>query len=118
MASCNAASTRETGLPPACSPAVSNLTSKKIRMKKTLYYIFALLVLASCKKDFKLQDNMAITTQSFWKTAADASEGVNAIYSTYHRDALARNHYFVTMLRSDEGYSTSPNTDIINTFDV
>jgi tetratricopeptide (TPR) repeat protein len=87
-------------------------------MKNTLYYIFALLALASCKKDFQLQDNMAITTQSFWKTAADANEGVNAIYSTYHRDALARNHYFMTILRADEGYSTSPNTDIINTFDV
>jgi len=87
-------------------------------MKKTLYYIFAIFTLASCKKDFKLQDNMAITTQSFWKTAADANEGINAIYSTYHRDALARNHYFATILRSDEGYSTSPNADIINTFDV
>lgn len=87
-------------------------------MKKIPYYIFALLAVTSCKKDFQLQDNMAITTQSFWKTAADANEGVNAIYSTYHRDALARNHYFMTILRSDEGYSTSPNADIINTFDV
>jgi len=92
-------------------------------MKKTFINILiistAVVSLAtSCKKDFKLQDNMAITTQSFWKTGADAQEGINAIYSTYHRDALARNHYFATMLRSDEGYSTSPNTDIINTFDV
>ena len=87
-------------------------------MKKRLYYIFTLLAVASCKKDFQLQDNMAITTQSFWKTAADAQEGVNAIYSTYHREGLSRNHYFITMVRSDEGYSTSPNADIINTYDA
>lgn len=88
-------------------------------MKKILLISAIAAVLgASCKKDFQLQDNLQVTTQSFWKTSADALEGINAIYSTYHRDALARNHYFMTMLRSDEGYSTSPNTDIINTFDV
>lgn len=87
-------------------------------MKKILYYIFALFAFASCKKDFQLQDNMAITTQSFWKTATDANQGVNAIYSTYHRPGLCRNHYFMTMVRSDEGYSTSPNADIINTYDA
>ncbi|HWB91240.1 MAG TPA: RagB/SusD family nutrient uptake outer membrane protein [Puia sp.] len=87
-------------------------------MKKTLYYIFALLALASCQKDFKLQDNIAVTTQSFWKTASDAQEGVNAIYSTYHREGLSRWHYFMTMIRADEGYSTSPNADIINTYDA
>ena len=89
-------------------------------MKKALYYIIGLLTITvtSCKKDFQLQDNLQVTTQSFWKTAGDALEGVNAIYSTYHREGLARNLYFMTMIRADEGYSTSPNTDIVNTYDV
>jgi starch-binding outer membrane protein, SusD/RagB family len=87
---------------------------KKILLRSAIAAVLG----ASCKKDFQLQDNLQVTTQSFWKTSSDALEGINAIYSTYHRDALARNHYFVTILRSDEGYSTSPNTDIINTFDV
>ena len=87
-------------------------------MKKIIYCILSLVVVTSCKKDFQLKDNLEVTTQAFWKTAADAQQGVNAIYSTYHRDALARNLYFMTILRADEGYSTSPNTDIINTFDA
>ncbi len=88
-------------------------------MKKILLIsIVTALATAGCKKDFQLKDNLEVTVQSFWKTANDASLGVNAIYSTYHRDALARNLYFMTIIRADEGYSTSPNTDIINTFDV
>src|ERR1700753_1195073 len=87
-------------------------------MKKTFYYILALSLLASCKKDFMLTDNTEVNTGAFWKTASDASQGVNAIYSTYHRDALGRNHYFLTILRADEGYSTSPNADIINVYDA
>src|SRR5581483_12204558 len=91
-----------------------------MKKKLPLHYMIALLIItaAGCKKDFQLQNNLQVTTQSFWKTASDAQEGVNAIYSTYHREGLSRNHYFMTMIRSDEGYSTSPNTDIINTYDV
>src|ERR1700744_6683042 len=87
---------------------------------KKIFFISIVTALATvgCKKDFQLQDNLEVTVQSFWKTPNDASLGVNAIYSTYHRDALARNLYFMTIIRADEGYSTSPNTDIINTFDV
>ncbi len=43
---------------------------------------------------------------------------MNAIYSTYHRVGLSRNEFFVTIIRSDEGFSTSPNATLINNFDV
>jgi tetratricopeptide (TPR) repeat protein len=87
-------------------------------MKKIILIIIVLAAVTGCKKDFQLTDNSEVTTQSFWKTASDALQGINAIYSTYHREGLARNLYFMTMVRADEGYSTSPNTDIVNTYDV
>jgi hypothetical protein len=88
-------------------------------MKRLLYIAAAASVLISgCKKDLTIADPNAVTTQSFWKTATDAQQGINAVYSTYHREGLSRWLYFMTMVRSDEGYSTSPNSDIINTYDA
>src|SRR6195952_1936755 len=79
---------------------------------------FATIAMAGCKKDLTIADPNEVTTEAFWKTATDAQQGVNAIYSTYHRDGLTRNHYFMTIIRSEEGYSTSPNSDIVNVYDA
>jgi hypothetical protein len=88
-------------------------------MKKIFFpAAFILLAAAGCKKDLTIADPNAVTTQAFWKTASDAQQGINAVYSTYHREGLSRWLYFMTMVRSDEGYSTSPNSDIINTYDA
>jgi len=87
-------------------------------MKKTLYIISLLcLATAGCKRDLNIIDPNSPTQQTFWKSANDALQGLNAVYSTYHRPGLCRWLYFITIIRSDEGYSTSPNTDIINVYD-
>jgi tetratricopeptide (TPR) repeat protein len=97
---------------------------KKIRMIKAASKVGAalaallVLILAGCKKDLTIPNPNEVTTQDFWKTASDAQQGINAIYSTYHREGLSRWLYFMTNIRSDEGYSTSPNSDIVNTYDV
>ena len=88
-------------------------------MKKFIYIAaVASIITTGCKKDLTIADPNAVTTQAFWKTATDAQQGINAVYSTYHREGLSRWLYFMTMIRSDEGYSTSPNSDIINTYDA
>lgn len=88
-------------------------------MKKILYIsILLLFVAAGCKKDLTITDPNDLTTPTFWKTAADAQKGINAIYSTFHRPGLCRWLYFMTIIRSDEGYSTSPNSDLINVYDA
>jgi hypothetical protein len=87
-------------------------------MKKLLSISILLAALAGCKKDLTVNNPNAVTSQSFWKTANDAQQGVASIYSTYHRVGLARWLYFLTMVRADEGYSTSPNSDIVNVYDV
>lgn len=71
----------------------------------------------ACKKDLEISNPNNPTTENFWKTAADAQSGVNAIYSTYHRVGLSRNQFFLTIVRSDEGFSTSPNPTLVNNFD-
>jgi tetratricopeptide (TPR) repeat protein len=88
-------------------------------MKKLLYTIpLICLAAASCKKDLDVINPNARTSQTFWKTPSDAQQAVNAVYSTYHREGLSRWLYFMTMVRSDEGYSSSPNSDIIKTYDA
>ncbi len=75
------------------------------------------LLLTGCQKKLDITNPNSPNTAIFWKTAADAQGGVNAIYSTYHRVGLCRNEFFMTIIRSDEGYSTSPNATLINNFD-
>lgn len=81
--------------------------------------LVVLAFLTACKKDeLNISNPNTPTTEQFWKTAEDAQKGVNTIYSTYHRVGLARNQFFLTMMRSDEGFSTSPNATLINNFDA
>jgi tetratricopeptide (TPR) repeat protein len=92
---------------------------KTKKMKKLSYLLLLVsLAMTSCKKDLDVVDPNAVTLQTFWKTAADAQQGVNSIYSTLHREGLSRNLYFITMIRADEGYSTSPNSAIVNVYDA
>jgi starch-binding outer membrane protein, SusD/RagB family len=88
-------------------------------MKSIAYIaILAAIIASGCKKDLTIVDPNDLTTPTFWKTASEAQQGINAIYSTFHREGLSRWLYFMTMIRSDEGYSTSPNSDIVNTYDA
>ncbi len=77
----------------------------------------ATLLLQACSKRLDVQDPNTPTAANFWKTANDAQAGVNAIYSTHHRQGYARWQFFITQIRSDEGFSTSPNADLQNNFD-
>ncbi len=81
----------------------------------TLAILFSLSYTA-CKEDLLDQPNpSAPPVNNFWKTEADAIKGVNATYSglqlsgTWKRWIL-----WATDLRSDEGYSKSPWTDMVN----
>jgi hypothetical protein len=89
-------------------------------MKKRIILLTACIwiLFSACKKDLDISNPNQLTTPAFWKTASDAQQGVNAIYSTYHREGLSRWLYFMTMMRADEGFSTSPNSDIVNLYDV
>lgn len=89
-------------------------------MKKLYIYIIliATVSISSCKKSLEVQDPNAPTTTVFWKTADDANKGVNAIYSTIHRPGLCRYFFFLTIIRADEGWSTSPDNNVQNNFDL
>jgi hypothetical protein len=78
-------------------------------MKKILFLTLAVvLTMSSCKRDFDEPNPNQATIGSFWKTADDAVQGVNAAYSVFHRQAssFSRVMYFHGMLRSDEGYGS------------
>src|SRR5438045_4322710 len=87
------------------------------RMKNILFIIAIIFIVSGCEKKLDISNPNTPTTENFWKTATDALYGVNAIYSTYHRPGLCRNQFFIDIIRSDEGFSTSPNATLINNFD-
>jgi len=89
-------------------------------MKKLIIAINVIAVFTvGCKKsELDITNPNKPTTEQFWITASDAQQGVNAIYSTYHRAALNRWMHFITIVRADEGFSTSPAPWIRNYFDL
>lgn len=88
-------------------------------MKKLIILLVAATVIgtAGCKKSLNIVDPNQPNTTVFWKTATDAQQGVNAIYSTFHRAGMCRWYFFATLIRADEGWSTSPDANIQNNFD-
>lgn len=89
-------------------------------MKKIFFLSMTVaFLMAGCKKNELVINNPnSPNITNFWKTASDAQLGINAIYSTYHRVGLSRNEFFITIVRSDEAYSTSPNSTLVNNFDA
>ena len=88
---------------------------------KKIFIIIAVAALAGtgCKKsELDIPNPNQATTQQFWLSAADAQQGLNAVYSTYHRGALSRWMHFLTIVRADEAFSTSPAPWIRNYFDL
>ena len=78
-------------------------------MKKIFIIILiALTAFASCKKNFDESNPNQLTAGDFWRSEADATRGINAVYSTFHRGAAGYSRwlYFHGMLRSDEGYGS------------
>jgi hypothetical protein len=87
-------------------------------MKKILILSFlASFMITSCETDLDIVNPNEATVQSFWKNGNDAVAGVNAVYSTLHRGAISRWMPFYYIVRSDEGRSTSPATEIVNNMD-
>ena len=88
-------------------------------MKKITILLIAAVAfgVAGCKKSLNISNPDAVTTLQFWKTSNDALLGVNAIYSTFHREGLCRWNFFATMVRADEGWSKSGDPRLIANFD-
>lgn len=81
--------------------------------------LLTILVTTGCKKsELNIPNPNQATTEQFWLSGSDAQQGVNAIYSTYHRGTLSRWMHFLTIVRADEGFSTSPAPWIRNYFDL
>lgn len=88
-------------------------------MKNTiLIVLISAFIITGCKNELDISNPNTPTTANFWKTAGDAQLGINAVYSTFHRPGLCRWYFFITVIRSDEGFSSSPNSDIVNNYDA
>ncbi|HEY0780108.1 MAG TPA: RagB/SusD family nutrient uptake outer membrane protein [Gemmatirosa sp.] len=75
----------------------------------------ASLAAAGCKNDVNITNPNTITTQTFWRTANDAEQGLTAAYNTLgYLGMFLRWNTFATDIRSDEGTSFSPWGDLQN----
>jgi hypothetical protein len=86
-------------------------------MKKYIYLLSAvLIVFASCKRDFDELNPNAPAIVTFWTTSADATKGINAVYSTFYRTAslYSRFIFYHGILKSDEGYGSGGDGNLNN----
>ena len=88
-------------------------------MKKLLFGLglAATTLLTGCRQNLDIVNPNQVTAQSFWKTGDEALAGVNAVYSTMHREGTSRWVPFFYIIRSDEGRSQSPYAPIPNNAD-
>lgn len=86
-------------------------------MKKIFIIITVILLAAGCDTSLDIENPNALTSESYWNNEEDAIAGVNSIYSTLHRGSISRWMFFYYIIRSDEGMSVSPATDIVNNMD-
>ncbi|RIV24985.1 RagB/SusD family nutrient uptake outer membrane protein [Fibrisoma montanum] len=82
-----------------------------------LLALAATITLAGCDRNLDIVNPNQVTTQVFWRTADDALVGVNSIYSTTHRGGISRWMPFYYIIRSDIGWSQSPDPGILNNMD-
>jgi starch-binding outer membrane protein, SusD/RagB family len=83
-------------------------------MNTLLKYGLAVALLFSataCKKtmDLDIENPNRIDESNFWKTSADAVQGINAVYGNFYRNGAPYSRWlpFYMDVRSDDGYSTS-----------
>lgn len=88
-------------------------------MKKIfLNILVAVAVMATgCSKQLEIENPNQVSAEFYWNTADEAIRGVNAVYSTLHRGSISRWLPFYYIIRSDEGKSVSPATDIVSNMD-
>lgn len=87
-----------------------------IYKRTTVALLGALALSTSCQKDLldKVNPNQP-TVGNFWQTQTDAAAGLTAAYSTLQfPGTFTRWIHFANDIRSDEGYSLSPWTDLAN----
>src|SRR2546423_8366357 len=83
--------------------------------RKTAAALALGVALAACTQDLNITNPNQPSTGSFWKTSADAISGINATYNGLQNNGTyGRWLGFAYDIRSDEGYSTSPWTDLSN----
>lgn len=82
-----------------------------MKNKHIIAAIFTVLSLTACSDEFLERNNPnEMTTNNFWKTAADLQKGIDAAYRPLRfNGAYSRWLHILYISRSDEGYSESPN---------
>jgi SusD family. len=85
------------------------------KIRSALVCVFAGALLAACTQDLAITNPNQPSTGSFWKTQNDALLGINATYNgLLNNGTYGRWLAFAYDIRSDDGFSNSPWTDLAN----
>ena len=96
-------------------PLLSTFTTLVMRIRGLLPALLVGAGIAACSSNTDVTNPNQLNSQTFWSTAGDAIEGVNATYNTLLRlGTYLRWQGFSYDIRSDIGYSPSPWTDLAN----
>src|SRR5438270_2544938 len=96
------------------------LTLKEFSMSIKGFRATALAIVVSvafvgCTQDLNITNPNQKSTDAFWHTSADAVRGINAVYNGLENNGTyGRWLGFAYDIRSDEGWSKSPWTDLSN----
>jgi hypothetical protein len=93
-----------------------NILNPTIMRYKKLFAALAIgVAVTGCNNDLGVTDPNQPSSQTFWKTQADAISGINATYqSLLYLGTFLRWQGFSYDIRSDIGFSPSPWTDLAN----
>lgn len=85
----------------------------KTIIKSTLVAAALVAGLTACSDDWlNTKNEFEETADTFWKTAEQFDQGLSAAYSTWRRPGYFSRWFQIhTILRSDEGWSESPNAE-------
>jgi hypothetical protein len=83
-------------------------------MKKIFCYLSFVIIVTGCKKQLDLSNPNQKTIDQYWKTAADAQAGINAVYNSLILDGTYMRMYpALTDGRGDDFYGDSPWGDLV-----
>ena len=86
-------------------------------MKRTFILLVTIAMGFGCEDNLEVDNPNEPNVALFWQTAEDAEQGVNAVYSTFHRGSISRWMIMLYSTRTDIGESRSPWFELANALD-
>ncbi|TRX54785.1 RagB/SusD family nutrient uptake outer membrane protein [Fulvivirga sp. M361] len=86
-------------------------------MKRIVILLMTVALGFGCEDNLEVDNPNEPNVALFWETAENAEQGINAVYSTFHRGSISRWMIMLYSTRTDMGESRSPWFELANALD-